>query len=152
MAILTPEKFENLNRDIEDTGKAINIIGIITPRYGEPFKSLPLVSKEAENRGGFISAPNLAALQTIMPSYNWQLARDDSTGNEYRWNPAATPTPQWEPTGRNYLKEAVVLFPSRNVLPNNQIEMSYMDNSKSSTGFRFRSLIAIFCARLLGIF
>ncbi|HAV3491231.1 SGNH/GDSL hydrolase family protein [Acinetobacter baumannii] len=107
MAILTPEKFENLNRDIEDTGKAINIIGIITPRYGEPFKSLPLVSKEAENRGGFISAPNLAALQTIMPSYNWQLARDDSTGNEYRWNPAATPTPQWEPTGRNYLKEAV---------------------------------------------
>ncbi len=32
----------------------------------------------------------------------------------------------------------VVLFPSRNVLPNNQIEMSYMDISKSSTGFRFR--------------
>ena len=47
---------------------------------------------------------------------------------------------------------AGVLFPSRNVLPNNQIEMSYMDISKSSTGFRFRSLIAIFCARLLGIF
>lgn len=33
----------------------------------------------------------------------------------------------------------VVLFLSRNVLPNNQIEMSYMDISKSSTGFRFRS-------------
>ncbi|MGQ7988333.1 SGNH/GDSL hydrolase family protein, partial [Acinetobacter baumannii] len=107
MAILTPEKFENLNRDIEDTGKAINIIGIITPRYGEPFKSLPLVSKEAENRGGYISAPTLTALQAIVPSYNYQLARDDSTGNEYRWNPAATPTPQWEPTGRNYLKDAV---------------------------------------------
>ncbi|MDC4536863.1 hypothetical protein NQ761_09995, partial [Acinetobacter baumannii] len=106
MAILTPEKFENLNRDIEDTGKAINIIGIITPRYGEPFKSLPLVSKEAENRGGFIGAPTLTALQAIVPSYNWQLGRDDSTGDEYRWNPAATPTPQWEPTGRNYLNEA----------------------------------------------
>lgn len=106
MAILTPEKFENLNRDIEDTGKAINIIGIITPRYGEPFKSLPLVSKEAENRGGYISAPTLTALQAIVPSYNYQLARDDSTGDEYRWNPAANPNPQWEPTGRNYIKDA----------------------------------------------
>ncbi|MFX5300253.1 SGNH/GDSL hydrolase family protein [Acinetobacter baumannii] len=110
MAILTPEKFENLNRDIEDTGKAINILGIITPRYGEPFKSLPLVSKEAENRGGFISAPTLTALQAIVPSYNWQLARDDSTGDEYRWNPSAAPNPQWEPTGRNFLKEAELLF------------------------------------------
>ncbi|HFF4572850.1 TPA: hypothetical protein ACGC5B_000561 [Acinetobacter baumannii] len=106
MAILTPEKFENLNRDIEDTGKAINIIGIITPRYGEPFKSLPLVSKEAENRGGYISAPTLTALQAIVPSYNYQLARDDSTGDEYRWNPAATPAPKWEPTGRNFIKES----------------------------------------------
>lgn len=35
--------------------------------------------------------------------------------------------------------DAILLFPSRNVLPNNQIEMSYMDISKSSTGFRFRS-------------
>ncbi|APR69052.1 hypothetical protein AHTJS_00690 [Acinetobacter haemolyticus] len=34
--------------------------------------------------------------------------------------------------------DGVLLFPSRNVLPNNQIEMSYMDISKSSTGFRFR--------------
>ncbi len=106
MPILTPEMFENLHRDFIDTGKAINIIGIISPRYGEPFKSLPLVSKEAENRGGYIGAPTLTALQAIVPSYNWQLARDDSTGDEYRWNPAASPDPKWEPTGRNYLKDA----------------------------------------------
>jgi small nuclear ribonucleoprotein (snRNP)-like protein len=46
----------------------------------------------------------------------------------------------------------LMLFPSRNVLPNNQIEMSYMDISKSSTGFRFRCSIAVFCACLRGIF
>ncbi|HHP8070179.1 TPA: sialate O-acetylesterase [Acinetobacter baumannii] len=103
---LTPQTFQNLERDIEDTGKAVNIKAIISPRYGDPFKSLPMISQEAENRGGFISAPTLAALQAIMPSYNWQLARDDSTGNEYRWNPAAVPTPQWEPTGKNYLHDA----------------------------------------------
>lgn len=106
MAILTPEKFEDLNRDIEDTGKAINIIGIITPRYGEAFKSLPLVSKEAENRGGFISAPTLTALQAIVPTYNYQLARVDDTGDEYRWNPALTSTVKWEATGRNFLSES----------------------------------------------
>ena len=48
--------------------------------------------------------------------------------------------------------DAILLFPSRNVLPNNQIEMSYMDISKSSTGFRFRCSIAVFCACLRGIF
>jgi len=108
MAILTPEKFENLNRDIDDTGKAINIIGIITPRYGEPFKSVPMVIKEIENKGGYITAPTLTALQAIVPEYNHQVGRDDSTGNEYRWNLAATPNPQWEPTGRNYINDAKV--------------------------------------------
>ena len=48
--------------------------------------------------------------------------------------------------------DEMVLFPSRNVLPNNQIEMSYMDISKSNTGLRFRCSIAVFCACLRGIF
>lgn len=129
MAILTPEKFENLNRDIEDTGKAINIIGIITPRYGEPFKSLPLVSKEAENRGGFISAPNLTALQAIVPSYNWQLARDDSTGDEYRWNPASSPNAKWEPTGRNYLKDSIN-YTDQQILANDAKTKNYVQIPK----------------------
>lgn len=34
--------------DIEDIGKSVNIDGIITPRYGDPFKSLPMVSRENE--------------------------------------------------------------------------------------------------------
>ncbi|EHU3266900.1 SGNH/GDSL hydrolase family protein [Acinetobacter baumannii] len=136
MAILTPEKFENLNRDIDDTGKAINIIGIITPRYGEPFKSLPLVSKEAENRGGYISAPTLTALQAIVPSYNWQLAREDSTGDEYRWNPAASPNPKWEPTGRNYIKDAKSYIENlidTNAAPYDYLE-PYVDSSLKIAG------------------
>lgn len=108
MAIITEEKMQNLDRDIDDAGKSINTKGIIIPRYGEPFKSVPMVVEEIENKGGYISAPSLAALQAITPSYNHQVGRDDSTGNEYRWNPAALPTPQWEPTGRNYLNEAKV--------------------------------------------
>ncbi len=37
-----------------------------------------------ENTGGFISAPTLTALQAITPEYNYQLARVDTTGDEYR--------------------------------------------------------------------
>ncbi|VCZ58080.1 hypothetical protein BANRA_02774 [Acinetobacter baumannii] len=39
---LNAEKFANLERDIDDTGKAINTVAVIEPRYGEPFYSLPL--------------------------------------------------------------------------------------------------------------
>lgn len=104
---LTPEDFENVERDIDDTGKAINTKGIITPRYGDPFKSVPMVVEEIENKGGLISAASLSALQAITPTYNHQVGRDDSTGNEYRWNPAASPTPQWEPTGRNFIQDSI---------------------------------------------
>lgn len=59
-----------------------------------------------ENTGGFISAPTLTALQAITPEYDYQLARVDATGDEYRWNPALTTTVKWEPTGRNFLSES----------------------------------------------
>ncbi|WP_111849466.1 hypothetical protein [Acinetobacter baumannii] len=110
---LTPETFKNLERDIEDVDKTLNTKSIITPRYGPQYNSLPLAVEKVENKGGYISAPNLAALKAITPSYNHQVGRDDSTGDEYRWNPAALPTPQWEPTGRNYLKDATDYTDSR---------------------------------------
>lgn len=104
--MLDPVDIANVKIDLEHIGEGGNEDKIVTPRYGLPYKSLPMVSREAENRGGLISAPTLAALQAIMPSYNWQLARDDSTGDEYRWDPTAVPTPQWIPTGKNYLHDA----------------------------------------------
>ena len=61
-----------------------------------------------ENTGGFISAPTFTALQAITPEYDYQLARVDATGDEYRWNPALTTTVKWEPTGRNFLSESKV--------------------------------------------
>lgn len=117
MAVLTEESFQKLERDIEDTGKTPNTDAVIIPRYGPPYKSFPMVSREGqegftaaiqkiENMGGYISAPTLAALNAIMPAYNYQLARVDATGDEYRWNPATVPTPLWEPTGRNFLNDS----------------------------------------------
>lgn len=104
--IVTRTELEEAKVDCKDLGDALNTKQIINPRWGAPFKSLPLALEKVENNGGYISAPTLTALQAIMPSYNWQLARVDATGDEYRWNPAAVPTPQWEPTGRNYIQDA----------------------------------------------
>ncbi|WP_168377457.1 pyocin knob domain-containing protein [Acinetobacter cumulans] len=35
-----------VQQDIEDIGKAVNTDAIITPRYGAPFKSLPMIARE----------------------------------------------------------------------------------------------------------
>ncbi|MDC4367954.1 hypothetical protein OHV40_17375, partial [Acinetobacter baumannii] len=47
---LTPETFQNLERDIDDTGKTPNTDAVIIPRYGSPYKSLPMVSREGEEK------------------------------------------------------------------------------------------------------
>lgn len=36
-----------VHQDIEDIGKAVNTDSIITPRYGAPFKSIPMIAREA---------------------------------------------------------------------------------------------------------
>lgn len=36
-----------VHQDIEDIGKAVNTDAVITPRYGTPFKSLPMIAREA---------------------------------------------------------------------------------------------------------
>lgn len=35
-----------VHQDIEDIGKAVNTDAIITPRYGAPFKSIPMIARE----------------------------------------------------------------------------------------------------------
>lgn len=106
--IVTRTEMEEAKIDVKDLGEGVNgnETGIVTPRYGEPYPTLPAAIKKVENNGGYISAPTLADLNAIMPTYNHQVARVDATGDEYRWNPAATPTPKWEPTGRNFLNES----------------------------------------------
>lgn len=113
--MLDPIDIANVKTDLEDIGKSGNIVGVIVPRYGDPYNSVPLAVKNIENKGGYISAPSLSALQLLAPEYNHQVGRDDSTGDEYRWNPNAVPTPQWEPTGRNYIRDATIYADAKTV-------------------------------------
>ncbi|MDC5499828.1 hypothetical protein OHX04_15585, partial [Acinetobacter baumannii] len=63
MAIITEEKMRNLDRDIIDIGEANNEDKIINPRYGSPFKSLPMLSRlfEAMIASGYLVIDDLQA-------------------------------------------------------------------------------------------
>lgn len=103
--IITKEQLENASVDAKDLGECVhgNDTGIVTPRLGDPYPTLPAAIAMVENKGGYITAPTLAALNAIVPEFNHQVARVDESGDEYRWNPSATPSAKWEPTGKNWL-------------------------------------------------
>ena len=46
--ILTKKKLEDADIDVGHAGDAVNTKKVIHPRYGEPFKSIPLIVKEGE--------------------------------------------------------------------------------------------------------
>ncbi|WP_288390194.1 SGNH/GDSL hydrolase family protein [uncultured Acinetobacter sp.] len=117
--LITRQELIDAKPDVKNLGEAANgnETGIVTPRYGAPYSTAPAAIKKIEsdgaaavakleNTGGFISAPTLTALQAITPEYDYQLARVDETGDEYRWNPALTTTVKWEATGRNYIQDS----------------------------------------------
>ncbi|MFW2004486.1 hypothetical protein ACG9ZC_04295, partial [Acinetobacter baumannii] len=106
--IITREELVDAKIDAKDLGECVhgNETGIVTPRLGAPYPTLPAAIHKIENIGGYITAPTLADLNAIMPTYNHQVARVDATGDEYRWDPNATPNPAWIPTGKNYLHDA----------------------------------------------
>ncbi|MFX5848818.1 hypothetical protein ABTE47_07050, partial [Acinetobacter baumannii] len=152
--IITREELVDAKVDAKDLGECVNgnETGIVTPRYGEAYPTLPKAIEKIENTGGYISAPTLAVLNAIMPSYNYQLARVDATGDEYRWNPAATPTPLWEPTGRNFLNDSKAYAENitsinlyrGNSAHNTPFNSSTFDKTTTkidygSTGFRYKN-------------
>lgn len=107
--VITKEQLENARVDAKDLGECVhgNESGKVTPRIGDPYPTLPAAIAAVENKGGYITAPTLAALNLIVPEFNHQVARVDESGDEYRWNPSATPSPKWELTGRNYLQDSI---------------------------------------------
>ncbi|WP_233759304.1 hypothetical protein [Acinetobacter nosocomialis] len=59
--MLTPDDFKKIKQDLIDTGKAANEDILVTPRYGQPFKSLPMVSRLFEEMldSGYVTIDDL---------------------------------------------------------------------------------------------
>lgn len=96
----------DIKADITTIDEALAQISSLDADVQEKLSDITTAITKFNNTGGFISAPTLTALQAITPEYDYQLARVDATGDEYRWNPALTTTVKWEPTGRNFLSES----------------------------------------------
>ena len=88
MAILTDEDFANAKRDIDDIGESVNIEKIITPRFGAPYKSIPLIAKEANLKIlDWQNAINLITKEDGIPA----LSVSDSSGqNQQQINDKST--------------------------------------------------------------
>lgn len=119
---LDNQTFANLERDISDTGEAVNEKKVINPRYGDPFKSLPLVAEEAEMKadevaakGFYLGFANEAAMRAYTPSFAETRAKLDDTKKVYRWertsDTGVTPiTGIWYDTGLSELDQAKAHF------------------------------------------
>ena len=47
---ISTQDIVDAKRDIDDIGKAVNESAIVTPRYGAPFKSIPMIEAEAQGK------------------------------------------------------------------------------------------------------
>ncbi|HBI2401758.1 sialate O-acetylesterase [Acinetobacter baumannii] len=101
---LNAEKFANLERDIDDTGKNINESVVITPRYGDPFYSAPLVSKILMENGAYEPFSTEAELLASTPLLPKRAAKALDTKKIWIWEvrPPLT-TPAWYDTGEGEL-------------------------------------------------
>ncbi|WP_291370145.1 hypothetical protein [Acinetobacter sp. UBA5934] len=109
--IVTKQELEAAKLDVKSAGEAVNEKKVIVPRYGNPFKSIPLVAQEAEAKadeviakGFYTSFTTEAALKASLPTVSEMRARADDTRKIWRWNRTSavgvTPvTGTWTDTG-----------------------------------------------------
>ena len=113
MPTFTSNIFAELERDIQDIGRANNEKEIINPRYGDPYKSVPLIVAETEQKAeqalakvidnnmmrGFTTE---ALLKAWVPTYN-AYAKAEDTGQIWRYDLAIS---QWIKSGEGDFEKA----------------------------------------------
>ncbi|MDC5399614.1 SGNH/GDSL hydrolase family protein [Acinetobacter baumannii] len=125
MAIITEEKMQNLDTDIQRVGEAINEKKVIVPRYGEPFYSLPLAVQKVMETGGFEPFLTQAQLLASTPTISPKAAKALDTGKIWYWGKDEGETEDsWHDTGLseldqsvNYINIRVGATPTNNIVP-----------------------------------
>lgn len=91
--IVTKQELEAAKIDVKNAGEAVNEKKIVNPRYGAPFKSLPLAIEELNIKaddviaqGFYKSYATETALKASLPTVSEMRARADDTRKIWRWN------------------------------------------------------------------
>ena len=109
--MVTKQELANAKIDAKDLGEAVNEKKTVTPRYGTPFKTVPLVIEELNTKADEVIAQGFYkgfATETLLlaakPTVSEMRARADNTRKIWRWNRTSaegvTPvTGTWTDTG-----------------------------------------------------
>lgn len=109
--MVTKQELANAKIDAKDLGDAVNEKKTVIPRYGSPFKTVPLVIEELNTKANEVIAQGFykgfateAALLAAKPTVSEMRARADDTRKIWRWNRTSaegvTPvTGAWADTG-----------------------------------------------------
>lgn len=62
---VTIEKLINADIDVDNLGKAVNEDAIVTPRYGTPYKSVPMIAREYDENSGTKGFNTLAEFEEV---------------------------------------------------------------------------------------
>lgn len=116
--MVTKQELANAKIDAKDLGEAVNEKKTVTPRYGTPFKTVPLVIEELNTKANEVIAQGFYkgfATETLLlaakPTVSEMRARADDTRKIWRWNRTSaegvTPvTGTWTDTGLSDLDQA----------------------------------------------
>lgn len=111
--MVTKQELEAAKIDVKNAGEAVNEKKIVNPRYGAPFKSLPLAIEELNIKADDVIAKGFytgyateTALKASLPAVSEMRARADDTRKIWRWNRTSaegvTPvTGTWTDTGKS---------------------------------------------------
>ena len=145
--MVTKQELEAAKIDVKNAGEAVNEKKIVNPRYGAPFKSLPLAIEELNIKADDVIAKGFytgyateTALKASLPAVSEMRARADDTRKIWRWSRTSAEgvTPvigTWTDTGlsdldqsKNYVNEKTETITSQ-ILENNEDPFSIEDSN-----------------------
>ncbi|MFC2996358.1 hypothetical protein ACFODO_13985 [Acinetobacter sichuanensis] len=105
---LNNQTFIDLERDANDTGKFVNTKQIITPRYGNPFKSAPLIAAELAENGMFQPFATEVLLKAYIPVVVPTVAKALDSKKVFIWEIRAPKIKaEWYDTGLSEKEQAI---------------------------------------------
>lgn len=140
---ITRQKLIDADTDADNLGKAVNEETVVTPRYGNSYKSAPLTIKELQQKADQVVAQGFyqgyateALLLSAKPTVAEMRARADDTRKIWRWNRTSaegvTPvTGTWTDTGLSDLEQAKGYMDLKVLLDNSEdiFKLSSFNNS-----------------------
>lgn len=102
---VTREKLINADIDVDNLGKAVNELGVVNPRYGDPYYSAPMAVQHIMDMGGWDSFPTQTELQASTPTTPTKVAIALDTGFLWRFSGGV-----WANTNKKPFQEIIDLF------------------------------------------